>query len=295
MADDAAAPLISVIIPAWNAEGCIAKCLDAIGAQSFPRERFEVILIDNASTDRTSAIAGDYSFVTVLHEPEPGSYRSRNRGIAAARGEYLLFTDADCVPDPNWIAAAAERAASLPDVGVHAGRITLFREAGAGPFSAQYEELVAFDQQSNLAMGYCVTANWLCRRDMMTAIGGFNATMMSGGDVDCSKRVRAAGHTLEYAPELVVGHPTRANIMELIRKRRRIVGGRWQLESWHEAGLRWPFRRLLESAKNEARQVRRSDIAMLSKTGVLAIIGVLLLSGYYELLRLRSGKPAYRS
>ena len=96
------------------------------------------------------------------------------------------------------------------------------------PFSARYEELTAFDQRRNVEeYGCCITANWLCRRDLMRSIGGFNQELLSGGDVECSRRIVAAGHKLVYVPEMIVGHPTRGNLLELICKRRRVVGGRW--------------------------------------------------------------------
>lgn len=295
VAEQPVTPLISVIIPAWNGEARIGQCLDALAEQSFPRDRFEVIVIDNASTDRTATIAGEYPFVTLLHEPQPGSYRARNRGLAVARGEYLLFTDADCVPDRDWISAAAQRIETHPHVGVHAGRVKLFREPGAGPFASRYEELVAFDQKGNAAGGFCVTANWLCRRDLLESIGGFNAEMLSGGDADCSRRVIAAGHSLEYAPAMIVGHPTRASALELVRKRRRVVGGRWLLEGWAQVGLRTSTRHLLREAWNEARWIKNSSIEGWAKPGVLAVSAVLALAGQYEIVRLKAGREAYRS
>ncbi len=288
-------PLISVIIPAWNAEATIGKCLDALAAQSFPGERFEVIVVDNGSTDRTAEIAKSYAFVTVLHEPQASSYRARNLGISVAKGEYLLFTDADCVPRADWVAVAADRIAIRPEVGVHAGRITLFREPGASPFSARYEELMAFDQKGNVDHGFCVTANWLCRREMLVQIGGFNGTMLSGGDSECARRITAAGHSLEYVPDMIVGHPTRANVFALVRKRRRVVGGRWQLENWSSRPLIVPMRRLLSEALNEARRIKGSSIEWWAKPLVVAVSATQLLAGQCELLLLRAGRPAYRA
>ena len=92
-------PFISVIIPVWNSPDLLAKCLAALAVQSYPRERYEVLVVDNGSTDSTAAVARNYPFVTLLSEPVPGAYRARNRGLAAARGEYVAFTDADCIPD----------------------------------------------------------------------------------------------------------------------------------------------------------------------------------------------------
>ena len=125
-------PVISIIIPVWNGERRIVQTLEAIKAQTVKRNHFEVIVIDNGSTDGTANAVRSFDFVTLLSEPIPGSYRSRNRGLAVARGKYVLFTDGDCVPAANWIEQAFAVLKRRPDAGVYAGDIVLFREEGAG-------------------------------------------------------------------------------------------------------------------------------------------------------------------
>src|SRR5688500_685585 len=96
-------PRISVIVPFYNVERYIKECLDGIRAQSYPRDRFEIILVDNNSTDRSSEIAARYRDVTLLRQPEPGSYAARNMGIREARGEIVVTLDPDCLPDRDWL------------------------------------------------------------------------------------------------------------------------------------------------------------------------------------------------
>jgi glycosyltransferase involved in cell wall biosynthesis len=287
-------PEITVIIPVWNGERRISATLEAIARQTWPRSRFEVIVVDNGSTDGTAAIVKSFPFVTLLSEPQPGSYRARNRALVEAQGEYVLFTDGDCVPAPDWIEQSVAAIGRFPDAGVYAGHVKLFREAKGDPFSVRYEELTAFNQRRNVEeFGFCVTANWLCRRDLMRSIGGFNQELLSGGDIDCSRRIAAAGHKMIYVPDMIVGHPTRANLLELIRKRRRVVGGRLQLDGRGRTSD-WAKRFLRESV-NQARRVARSDIESWAKPGVVAVVAVLLLTSQFELIRLASGRPAYRS
>jgi glycosyltransferase involved in cell wall biosynthesis len=90
-------PRISVIIPAWNEAVRVERLLQALAAQTLDSSLFEVIVIDNGSTDGTADAARKFP-VTVLEEPQPGSYRARNAGLAQVRGEYVAFTDADCTP-----------------------------------------------------------------------------------------------------------------------------------------------------------------------------------------------------
>ncbi|MFD2239241.1 glycosyltransferase [Aureimonas populi] len=288
-------PFLTIIIPAWNCERRIAMTLEAIAGQSAPRERFEVIVVDNGSTDGTAEAVRKFDFVTLLSEPLPGSYRARNRALAVARGEYVLFTDGDCVPDREWVAQALAVIERRPEAGLYAGHVALFREEGAGLFGARYEELTAFNQKVNVEFGHCVTANWLCRRDDLRAIGGFNQEVLSGGDVECSRRMVAAGHELVYVPEMIVGHPTRATLRELVRKRRRVVGGRWQLDDMSAKGPAEPIWRFTREAMDQARWTIRSNMESWAKMGVIGVIGVLMLAAHFEVLRLSAGRPPYRS
>ncbi|MBZ9676458.1 glycosyltransferase [Mesorhizobium sp. ES1-1] len=292
MAED---PYISIIIPVWNGEDRIAATLQSIAEQTAPRDRFEVIVVDNGSTDGTVAIVNRFDFVTLLSEPQPGSYRARNLGLAAARGDYVLFTDGDCVADPDWVMQAISATTRLPDVDLHAGHITLFREDKAGPFAARYEELTAFNQEVNVRFGHCVTANWLCKRELLLSIGGFNQDLLSGGDIDCSRRIVAAGHRLRYLPEMIVRHPTRAKMIDLIRKRRRVVGGRWHLERMKPARIVGAARMFASESIQQSRWTVRASMENWAKPGVVAVIMVLMLTAQFELLRLAAGRPAYRS
>jgi glycosyltransferase involved in cell wall biosynthesis len=288
-------PYVSIIIPVWNGRQRIGATLQAIADQTEPRDSFEVIVIDNGSTDGTAEVVRRFPFVRLLSEPLPGSYRARNLGLAEARGAYVLFTDGDCVPDRDWVAQAIAASKRLPDADLYAGHVALFREEKAGPFSARYEELTAFNQKGNVQSGHCVTANWLCRRELLRSVGGFNQDLLSGGDIDCSRRIVAAGHRLAYVPEMIVKHPTRANLMELIRKRRRVVGGRWHLRKMSARNIAKAARLFASESFSHAVWTARADMENWAKPGVVAVIMVLMLTAQFELLRLACGRPAYRS
>lgn len=92
---------ISVIIPAYNAATTLVRCLTSLCAQD--DEDYEVIVVDDGSSDATASVCAQFD-VAMLRNPERvGPAMSRNRGADAARGEYLAFTDADCVPPPDWL------------------------------------------------------------------------------------------------------------------------------------------------------------------------------------------------
>jgi glycosyltransferase involved in cell wall biosynthesis len=91
---------ISIVIPVYNEAAQLAACLEAIATQKTLLH--EVIVVDNNSTDTTSAIARRFGFVTLLHEPKQGVVHARNRGFDAARGEIIARIDADTILPPSW-------------------------------------------------------------------------------------------------------------------------------------------------------------------------------------------------
>ncbi|RME03684.1 MAG: glycosyltransferase family 2 protein, partial [Deltaproteobacteria bacterium] len=96
-------PRISVVIPAYNAERSIGPCLEALSRQQI-EVPFEVIVVDDGSTDRTGEIATQVPGVRVIRQPNQGPAVARNRGVAEARGAWIVFTDADCAPLPDFLA-----------------------------------------------------------------------------------------------------------------------------------------------------------------------------------------------
>lgn len=225
---DPAWPLVSVIVPVWNSPAAVAVCLSALKAQTYPKDRFEVLVVDNGSTDETPCVVRAAGVGTLLLEPRPGSYAARNRGLEAARGEIVAFTDADCRPEPTWLEAGVRAARAAPGFGVLAGRIDLFRpHPEASTACMNYERLFAFRQQENIRQGHCVTANWMSLRAVLETMGGFNPDATSGGDWDLSTRIQQAGYPLLYVDGMAVAHPARANFWELAAKRRRVMGGHW--------------------------------------------------------------------
>jgi len=94
---------ISVIIPAYNEEEYIGAAIDALFKQTFPRDDFEIIVVDNVSTDQTNTIAKNKGVEKVVFEPCQGTNAARQRGIHEATGEIVAFLDADCVPPNDWL------------------------------------------------------------------------------------------------------------------------------------------------------------------------------------------------
>ena len=288
-------PFLSVIVPVWNSADLIAKCLTAIGAQTYARDLFEVLVVDNGSTDATREVVRTFPFARLLSEPVAGSYRARNCGLREAQGEYVLFTDADCIPDPGWLSAAARAAKELPPFGILGGRITLFRSGKGGSKACEaYEYLIAFDQQRKLASGQCATANWLSPKALLIELGGFDATLKSGGDTSLAKRIVALGYTLAYVDDMIVSHPMRSTSRELVAKTRRAVGGKWSSKERNR--LANTLASILIGTIHRAGIVFGSTrIGIIQKIAVLRIIIVLMLASIGEVFRLSFGGEPRRA
>src|ERR1041385_8126335 len=98
------APLfVSVIIPVWNDPERLTKCLDALRKQTYPAHSYEIIVVDNGSAVPVDRVVASYGHARVVHEQRVGSYAARNSGLKVARGQVIAFTDADCLPAPDWI------------------------------------------------------------------------------------------------------------------------------------------------------------------------------------------------
>ncbi|MFQ5576479.1 MAG: glycosyltransferase, partial [Anaerolineae bacterium] len=95
--------MISVIVPAYNAAPTLVACLQALNTQTVPRDAYEIIVVDDGSTDDTAAVARRRG-ARVVTQANAGPAAARNRGVKLAAGDPLLFTDADCIPAPDWIA-----------------------------------------------------------------------------------------------------------------------------------------------------------------------------------------------
>jgi len=157
-----------------NAELHLRACLDALVAQRYPSNEYEILLVDNGSTDRSVETARRYESVTLLAEPVLGAYRARNRGIKAARGDILAFTDSDCAPHAAWL---SEIAAAMSDPRLEllcgrripAGQSLVLQSIGA--YENTKDAFVIGGNDAELYYGY--SSNMAVRRDVFERLGPF--------------------------------------------------------------------------------------------------------------------------
>lgn len=225
-------PFVSVIIPVYNDNDFLQICLTALEKQTYARNRYEIIVVDNNSQQDVSSVVNAFEHVTLTREFQPGSYIARNTGIKIAKGEVIAFTDADCVPAPKWLENGVAALFSEHNVGLVAGHIDLFAKdpGDPNPFELYEAIALAFPQDQFLANDrFGVTANLFTFKHVLDKVGEFNEALKSGGDKEWGQRVFKAGYMQLYAKDAKVDHPARST-WEAIRKRSvRIIGGRYDM------------------------------------------------------------------
>ena len=239
------APSLSVIIPHYQDLARLDRCLQAVEAQTFGRQNFEVVVADNNSPVGKAAVEqcinGRAKLVIVMNK---GAGMARNGGVRAATGEILAFTDSDCIPEPEWLAEGVKCVADHDFVG---GRMTVLVDdpASMAPEEA-FERIFAFNNEYYVnKLGFTVTANLICRREIFDSVGDFVGADVAE-DTEWCYRAKEAGYKIGYAPKSVVGHPARKSWDELMRKWRRMNTDNFGLATRDGGGrLRWLIKSLL--------------------------------------------------
>lgn len=213
-----------MVVPVRNGAATIAACVEAVLGSAYPEDRRELIVVDNASTDATADILRRLS-IRYAYEPRVGRAHARNRGIESSRGDYIAFTDADCVPDQAWLSQLAEQFASTGAAGV-AGEIVYQppRTPSQRFVAARYTgwQWVAM----TLSEPFAITANVAFRRDVFDSVGRFDPYFVTAEDVDFGWRFFANGLQMVYAPEAIVAHAGRPTAWELFRQQESLGYGR---------------------------------------------------------------------
>ncbi|WP_142848520.1 glycosyltransferase family 2 protein [Telmatospirillum sp. J64-1] len=214
----AAKPFVSVIIPHLNDHDRLALCLEHLHAQTWPRDRYEVIVVDNGSQRPIDEVVARFPLSRASFEAERGCGSARNRGVAESKGEILLFTDSDVLPAPDWIERAVHWL-TQGDADIVGGRVRVFPKDPANPTDVElYEQVFAFQnwkyiQRKNFTVGCCI----LTRREVYDRVGPFRNGNLPE-DMEWGHRATAMGLRIRYAPDVLLSHPARHHWHELTRK-----------------------------------------------------------------------------
>ena len=228
---------VSVVIPVFNDHRSLALCLKGLQQQTLPPDEFEIIVVDNGSTKPIHI--EEAGSVTVVRETEPGSYAARNRGISAATAPIIAFTDADCIPTPEWLEEGIGFLETHPDIFSVGGAVDVFpRDPEHRTPIEVYEAVHGFPQQVYVTRRkFAATANLFVRHCVFHEVGTFDTALRSGGDVEFGNRSIDAGYTMRFAGSVVVRHPARRTFRSYVKKQRRTMAGTRDLA--HLRG--WPY------------------------------------------------------
>jgi O-antigen biosynthesis protein len=211
-------PRVSVVVCAFNARSTIRECLQ--GLQSIDYPDFEVIVVNDGSTDGTAAIASEYP-VRLISTPNRGLSSARNTGLAAATGEIVAYLDSDAFPDPQWLQYLAYAFITSEYAGIGGPNVApprlgtradCFDNAPGGP-----THVLLSDVEAEHVPG----CNMAFRKEQLAAIGGFDpALRVAGDDVDVCWRLQARGWRLGFAPGALVWHHRRTTLRSYWKQQR---------------------------------------------------------------------------
>jgi GT2 family glycosyltransferase len=201
-------PSVSIIVCSYNGAKTLAECLESLGRIDYPN--YEVILVDDGSTDNTREIAARFPNVRYVHQTNHGLSHARNHGAALAKGEIFAYTDSDCMADPDWLYYLLSTLLGGKYAGVGGPNVSppaqnwvqaCVAAAPGGPSHVLLTDTIA---------EHIPGCNMAWYRWAFESVGGFDPEYhKAGDDVDFCWRVQQAGHDIAFSPTAIVWHHRR--------------------------------------------------------------------------------------
>jgi glycosyltransferase involved in cell wall biosynthesis len=219
-------PRISVVIPAFQASANIERCLAALARQTLPREQYEIIVVDDGSSDDTASRASRCGARVLRLVRNQGAARARNAGVAAARGEIVVFTDSDCEPTSGFLAALTtplrdSRVAASKGVYLSNQRALVARFVQL-EYESRYRHTAA-----QPSVDFIDTYAACYRRADLLRSGGFDPRFRGCEDQELSFRLANAGLYMRFAPDARTYHRHADTLGAYVRKKFHIA--RWKV------------------------------------------------------------------
>ncbi len=216
-------PFVSVVVPVFNRAGDLRVCLESLKNLNYPSSRLEIIVVDDASSDESVAVAEEFGARTIVRSRNRGQSAARNRGAAEASGEIVAFIDSDCAASPEWLGDLTPYFQDRRFVLV-AGYVDSYCKKSMIDRYESVKSALNMGEKKVVGAGeksvfYAPTCNMLVRRDVYSANGGLDESMRVGEDVDLCWRLAKAGHKLLYTPEGVVRHKHRNDFFPCFKRR----------------------------------------------------------------------------
>jgi len=199
--------MISVVIPAYNSEKTIASTIKALLKQNYPKNKYEIIVVDDGSTDKTIEVASKFP-IKIIKLKHKGPANARNVGAKRSKGSIILFTDADCVPDKNWIRNMVEPFKDSKIVGVSGTYKTLNSDKLIARFAGYEIEHRHQKMKKQRYVDFIGTFSAGYRRNIFLKFKGFDTRFKtsSGEDPEFSYRMAKAGFKMIFQKKAFVRH-----------------------------------------------------------------------------------------
>lgn len=217
-------PFFSIIIPTYNRPDQLFRCLQAIDRLTYPRDRFEVVIVDDGSRTPLERTVGTFSrrmAVKLISQSNSGPGNARNRGAIEAKGDFLAFTDDDCTPTPGWLDALADAFRDSPDCGIGGKTINLLTNNLYSETSQLLlDYLYEYYNQDLQTSRFFASNNLAFSREAFRTSGGFNPKFKfpAAEDRELCDRWVAQDRRLHYAPDALVFHSHPLNCRTLWRQ-----------------------------------------------------------------------------
>ena len=253
-------PRASVVVCSFNGAATLVECLESLGRLRYPD--YEVILVDDGSTDDTPAIAARHPAVRTIRQENLGLSESRNVGLRAATGEIVAYTDSDCFVDPDWLTHLVHQlevtgadAVGGPNLSPDDGWLAACVAAAPG----QPTHVLESDQVAEHVPG----CNMAYRRGPLEEINGFDPQFLrAGDDVDVCWRLQQAGRWITFAPGACVWHHRRRTPRAFLRQQAGYGEAEALLRFKHPEKFNgrgaWKWRGVLYGAALRGLQLRRA-------------------------------------
>jgi mycofactocin system glycosyltransferase len=216
-------PFVSIVVAVCNRAGEIGSCIESLLNLNYPRSKYEIIVVDDASEDDTPSVVSRYGVKLIMQEQNLGQSAARNIGVAEARGEIVAFIDSDCIAESGWLRELVPcfQDARNALVGGYVAPYFLDSvldryEAAKSPLNMGEDVLTGSGEESDF---YVPTCNMLVRRDVYLQTGGLNENLRVGEDVDFCWKLKEKGYRLIYFPQGRVRHKHRNRFAQTFKRR----------------------------------------------------------------------------
>lgn len=275
---DPSTPALSVIVPTRDRRERLSRCLAALGAQDASGGEFEVVVVDDGSSDDTGRFLSHHEAPFQLRSTRlegAGPSRARNAGIEAATGEICVFLDDDCVPAPAFVGAHLEahrRESQLIGIGALTQKPPAKHDWYTLAFARSWADHYARLESKPAAWSDCYSGNLSAPRDALTELGGFATDVAVGEDIELGYRLQQCGFALRYLPAAAAVHDDekpRRRLLDDVRKH-----GLAYLElAERHPGMRPKLLGWYGDATPRERALRRALLAVRTPVGLLAALG----------------------